>query len=474
MSSEWYGVKFAAEPTSSTLTRIASDSSDCTTTPSALHQNLPIQSKFRGCVVKDGVVQYYLDPTNWNKAADPGVVANGGITAGSGVTAPPYYTGTVHLDGTDGDVCVHTPKFYITAGTDSSGNNIVVMSEQAITPSDATITSGQCNEVKEMFIDAYRGTVDNTLPDANKKLVSVNSTFKNYRGGNAGTSTTYDSYLSTEKARCLLNKPKTGVARAVFRNYAKNAGKTLLTYDQYKNIFVWPYVIEYNNLNSQADYNSNLDTNGYHQGGMGTGVLGGFSWNDWGGYNGDNPLTPCGFGDSIGNGTGCVPLSTSAFTYGTSNTSVTAKTYQVPRWRGFDNPFGDIWTNLDGIILDYTDVYILNDSSKYSDTLATVKTYATTDGTLARLLTDMSPSSGSISSVKVSKYGDIYPTKVNGKNQFGDYFYNVSAKSTNGSACLVGGIVHDGSGGGLFFLYASYGVGYAYAAVGARGVRVVA
>jgi hypothetical protein len=34
---DWYGVKFAKTPTSSTLTRIASDSSNCATTPSALH-----------------------------------------------------------------------------------------------------------------------------------------------------------------------------------------------------------------------------------------------------------------------------------------------------------------------------------------------------------------------------------------------------------------------------------------------------
>ena len=25
---------------------------------------------------------------------------------------------------------------------------------------------------------------------------------------------------------------------------------------------------------------------------------------------------------------------------------------QVPRWRGFDNPFGDIWTNLEGVIIE--------------------------------------------------------------------------------------------------------------------------
>ena len=50
----------------------------------------------------------------------------------------------------------------------------------------------------------------------------------------------------------------------------------------------------------------------------------------------------------------------------------------VNRWRGFDNPFGDIWTNLDGIIVDADAnnhgnnmdyVYTCNDPSKFGDTL---------------------------------------------------------------------------------------------------------
>ena len=467
---DWYGVKFAKTPTSSTLTRIASDSSNCATTPSALHQNLPIQSKFRGCVVKDGVVQYYLDPTDWTKYADPGVEATGGITptTASGVTAPPYFKGTVHLDGTDGDVCVHTPKFYITAGTDSSSNNIVVMSEESITPSVAGITSGQCNEVKEMFIDAYRGTVDNTLADSNKKLVSVNSTDTKYRGGSARTSTTYDK---EEPARCLLNKPVTNYSRSYFRTFAKKAGKQLLSYEQYKNIFVWPYVIEYNNINSEATYNSNLDVNGYHQGGMGTGVLGNFNWNSWSGYNGYNPLTPCGYCDSIGNGTGVKSLSTKTFTYGTDSTSVPAYTFNVPRWRGFDNPFGDIYTNLDGIILDNTDVYIILNSNKYSDSLSDVKNYSSSD---MRKLTDAASSSGWITGVEVGNYADTIPTTVSGSsNTYSDYYYTATSTGS-GFTCLVGGGVVDGAGGGLSFLRARFGLGGAYAFIGARGVRVVA
>ena len=45
----------------------------------------------------------------------------------------------------------------------------------------------------------------------------------------------------------------------------------------------------------------------------------------------------------------------------------------MPRWRGFDNPFGDIWTNLDGIIIqgdaegNPKTVYTTTDPNNYGD-----------------------------------------------------------------------------------------------------------
>ena len=50
-------------------------------------------------------------------------------------------------------------------------------------------------------------------------------------------------------------------------------------------------------------------------------------------------------------------------------------TFQVPRWRGFDNPFGDIWTNLDGIVIKRdvasgpSKVYVTDDPAEYSDVI---------------------------------------------------------------------------------------------------------
>lgn len=204
---------------------------------------------------------------------------------------------------------------------------------------------------------------------------------------------------------------------------------------------------------------------------MGTGVLGNFNWGSWGGYNGYNPLTPCGYCDSIGNGTGVKSLSTKTFTYGTDSTSVPAYTFNVPRWRGFDNPFGDIYTNLDGIILDNTDVYIILNSNKYSDSLSDVKNYASSD---MRKLTDAASSSGWITGVEVGNYADTIPTTVSGSSTtYSDYYYTTTSTGS-GFTCLVGGRVAFGADGGLFCLRANNGLSFAYALIGARGVRVVA
>ena len=79
-----------------------------------------------------------------------------------------------------------------------------------------------------------------------------------------------------------------------------------------------------------------------------------------------------------GNRTGLVSLTIPEITYGAENTVRAAQTMQMVRWRGFDNPFGDLYTSLDGIIIDadadnhpnnMNYVYTCQDASKYADTL---------------------------------------------------------------------------------------------------------
>ena len=109
---------------------------------------------------------------------------------------------------------------------------------------------------------------------------------------------------------------------------------------------------------SKQDILDNIETllsstsDGYRQGGLGPGVtiLNGSYWSY---YNNYNPITPCGYCNEIGNNTGVKSMT---IITPTSSGGDPTQTYnlQVPRWRGFDNPFGDIWTNLDGIVIHRT------------------------------------------------------------------------------------------------------------------------
>ena len=418
-----YGISFNSTVADPKCTRIGNP---------LLHKSLPIQSQYRGCVVKDGVLQYYLDPNDWSKKAGAGVIASdNGVNAGSGVNVDNLQEDSV-LDGTDGEVCVETPKFYLKCTT---VGNITTIRE-SLQQIDANY-----KEIPSMFVDAYRGTVNSS------KLRSVVNTSAEFRGGTNNTS--YDSYLESDPFKCLLGKPRTNITRANFRTYARNIGKELLSYDQYKAIFYWNYVIEYANFNSQADYNANLTSDGYRQGGLGAGLTT-WDWNSWSTYNDNNPITPCGYGNDIGNFTGIKTI------------IVGSKTFQMPRWRGFDNPFGDIWTNVDGCVLKIPNMYILLNKENYTDSLDNIK--------YSRMYSTLPTTEGSIKSLQLGEYADMVPKTVGGNTTtyMCDYYW----QNSNLNTLLVGGGVHYGSYAGLACFYGFGSVGCTIAYVGARGVFV--
>ena len=300
-----YGVEWDSTVADPTLTRIGNP---------LLHKSLPIQSQYKGCVANGAEINYYLNPNDWSQKADgtPSV-----------------------LDGTDGTVRVHIPKFYGKSGVEGTKRWV----RMSTIKMDNTWI-----EIPEMLVDAYRSTVDTTV-SATPKAVSVVNTTAQFRGG--GNRTANDTYLDTDAFRSDLGKPRTNISRANMRTYATNAGSEMLCYEYYKWIFYWAWVVEYATLNSQKAYTADLTAEGYHQGGLGDGVT---TWNgDWNTYNGYYPLTPCGYCNDIGNFTGVKDLVIPE-TVINESTTVASKTFKVPRWRGFDNPFGDIWANLDGII----------------------------------------------------------------------------------------------------------------------------
>ena len=420
-----YGVEWDSTVADPTLTRIGNP---------LLHKSLPVQSQYKGCVANGAAINYYLDPNDWSKKAD----------GGNSV-----------LDGTDGTVRVHIPKFYGKSGVEGTKRWV----RMSTIKMDNTWI-----EIPEMLVDAYRSTVDTTV-SATPKAVSVVNTTAQFRGG--GNRTANDTYLDTDAFRSDLGKPRTNISRANMRTYATNAGSEMLCYEYYKWIFYWAWVIEYATFNSQATYNAELTADGYHQGGLGPGIT---DWNNnangWSGYNGTYPITPCGYCNDIGNFTGIKELVIPE-TVVDESTTVPTKTFKVPRWRGFDNPFGDIWTNLDGIILERTaanqpsSVYTTSNPSAFGDD-NTAKGKMTVAG--KEIASD-----GYTKDFDLGSKGEIIPSVVGGSatTYMCDYHW-CNAASTSLRTLLVGGRADYGSYAGLGGFYSGNGVGYVASRVGFR------
>lgn len=420
-----YGVEWDSTVADPTLTRIGNP---------LLHKSLPVQSQYKGCVANGAAINYYLDPNDWSKKAD----------GGNSV-----------LDGTDGTVRVHIPKFYGKSGVEGTKRWV----RMSTIKMDNTWI-----EIPEMLVDAYRSTVDTTV-SATPKAVSVVNTTAQFRGG--GNRTANDTYLDTDAFRSDLGKPRTNISRANMRTYATNAGSEMLCYEYYKWIFYWAWVIEYATFNSQATYNAELTADGYHQGGLGPGIT---DWNNnangWSGYNGTYPITPCGYCNDIGNFTGIKELVIPE-TVVDESTTVPTKTFKVPRWRGFDNPFGDIWTNLDGIILERTaanqpsSVYTTSNPSAFGDD-NTAKGKMTVAG--KEIASD-----GYTKDFDLGSKGEIIPSVVGGSatTYMCDYHW-CNAASTSLRTLVVGGYAYDGGLAGLGYFYSGYRVGGVASHVGFR------
>ena len=423
-----YGVEWDTTVADPTLTRIGNP---------LLHKSLPIQSQYKGCVANGAEINYYLNPNDWSQKADgtPSV-----------------------LDGTDGTVRVHIPKFYGKSGVEGTKRWV----RMSTIKMDNTWI-----EIPEMLVDAYRSTVDTTV-SATPKAVSVVNTTAQFRGG--GNRTANDTYLDTDAFRSDLGKPRTNISRANMRTYATNAGSEMLCYEYYKWIFYWAWVIEYATFNSQAAYNADLTAEGYHQGGLGDGVT---TWDgtNWNNYNGYYPLTPCGYCNEFGNFTGVKDLVIPE-TVINDSTTVASKTFKVPRWRGFDNPFGDIWTNLDGIILERTaanqpsSVYTTTDPTAFGDD-NTAKGKMTVAGTEIA-------SDGYTKDYDLGETGEIIPSVVGGSTTtyMCDYHW-CNASSTALRTLIVGSYASYGGNAGLGCFNSANGVGHADATVGFRTLNKV-
>lgn len=484
------------------------------------HKTLPIQNNMRGCIaqMKDGVkIMYYLDPTDWRwrENSRGSVLKSQSLT----VTAETYTltnsifstfqyenqwvrinnipcqvlvvdtstnTATIKpdsaidagtydvelgavLNGYDGEVMVEVPEFWIKSwDTDTKR-------EVRISPSKIDDT---WEHQPRLLVAAYHNTVLNSIPDnmgylstlESNSAISVMNTNSYCRGGN--NSSTYDAYITTDKFRSMLGKPKTGISRATMRASARRAGKEMLSYLQYKRVLYWLYFIEYANFNCQATFNSALTSEGYRQGGLGNGVTT-VNGTYWSYYNNYNPLTPNGYTNEFGNGTN-VKAMTIVMPTTNGGDPASSTTQYVPRWHGIENPFGDIWDNVDGIIINpssiveggknYSEVYATDDPTLYSDS-----DYKS----MERVGIELNEG-GYVKEWDLGNTAEIIPRLNGGNTTQYKCDYHWTGASTGLRTLLLGGHAHNGGTAGLGYFRSDGGVGYARADIGFRSSCVVA
>ena len=471
-TSDWYGVEWYTNQSPSRVMRIGNMN---------LHRTLPIQSGMYRCILNDnGEEVYKLDPNDSTKKEDG---------------APAV------LDGTDGNVMVYIPVFY--ARFESKGYRRRVKLSDHYKP--GFIKMGGC------YISAYEATVDRTISTL-IKLASVVNTTADFRGGNNNAE--WDSTY-----RSLLGMPATSISLNNFRNYARNRkdGDTqwnCMDYTAYKAVY-WLYVVEYADRNCQLDFNENLTSDGFRQGGLGSGVTN-INSSKWNSFNSYYPFIPCGHTNRLGNKTGRVQFimpfeydaggaanyagaysAETAYTDGqfvsegqelyeciadaAAGTDLSDTTYfthvsrtstHVPSYRGIENIFGHLFKWTDGVHIKVQSEEAGGKSILYtSDNPAN---YQYTDyegyeekGYVAR-------ANGYVRDIIFGRYGDFYisedgATGGSSTTYFSDYYYtNIPESGETLWGVLFGGYASHGSYAGLVCVSSNIGPAAANANVGSR------
>lgn len=419
----YYGVRIKTTVAATTLERIGRPE---------LHTSLPVQSKMRRCVLRDnGTVAYYLHATDSTKR-DTGAAAN--------------------LTGADGQVMVEIPKHYRKFEFD--GTDLISLISEYPLPG--------FHEVPKMYRSAYEATVDRTAT-ATPKLASVVNTTAAFRGGNNNAA--YDGTY-----RSFLGLPATAISLTNFRNYARNRGEAGLNgkgwnCDLYAAQLAtyWLFVIEYANLNCQADFNAQPDANGYKQGGLGAGVTT-LNSTKWSNYNGYYPFVPCGTTNSLGNASGVVE-----FTMPDEYDPGVVTKVNVPSYRGIENPFGHIWSWTDGCKCEIqseeagglSKFYVCDDPAQFQDSSYNGYDYR---GDLPR-------KEGYVKRIMGGEFGENMPVEVGGGSTtyFADYFYtNIPASGVAMRGVLIGGNAINGAFAGLAYANTYYAATSTSAYIGSR------
>lgn len=315
------------------------------------------------------------------------------------------------INGYDGEIGVDTGgKFYQWSVDNDGDNNEVWQSLYKCVP--------YAREIKRHIIGIDRACVLNIAFNDTKwgwigslkanTAVNVINYHTNLRGGT--NTTTFDEYLGVDNFRCQLGKARTNLPLATMRSYSQKTDGGQMLYKQIWEAIVWSYVIEYADFDVKKAYNSELTTEGYHQGGLGNGVIGG---NDLKNYNNSEKFVPNDYTLELGNNTGIK----------TRAAKENQIAWNVPHWRGF-NVFwyGDIWINIDNMLTKYDTTkqkriwYYTDDITKFSNDITNKEHQIEgLDNVNVNWLQE----------VRTNNKGDIIPSKiVNNANYKNSYYWD--------------------------------------------------
>lgn len=335
---------------------------------------------------------------------------------------------TKYEDGTDRDMTLNTmveiPEFWYKCMTDDTTVYLNLYPNNPHIP--------EAEHVEKFYISAYEATnVNNVLKSINDgtsvPLVSTNRVTMQQRA-RANNSDTMNWNMYTYKAHRIL---------------------TIL------------YLVEYACTNSQKAFNAELTAEGYHQGGLGNGVTTGTIK-----VNGTDTWSfiPCGSTDEHGNYTGVTSVTVDSTD---AEGTVTKRTFEVPSYRGIENPFGHVWKNTIDSFIHYNqqtqknDVYLNDDVSTFGSTNINDYKYqcstVTNEGYKKKLVYN-------------AAFDLVPPIDETYGGSTTTYWcdYNWTNNSTTDRLFLLGGSAGDGATAGLLAVNSSDGLGRAGATVGSR------
>lgn len=283
-----------------------------------------------------------------------------------------------------------------------------------------------------------------------------------------------EAYVSAYEAFNFDNKGRLVSMRSVVPtvNFNRTDGRTwarangfdgeakwnLYTYEEHRAI-CHLFLVEYATRNSQKAVNTKLTSEGFRQGGLGSGCTTGTAT-----INGAQTWSfiPTGSSDSLGSGSGEVIVTIQQTDSSGNNTSTITR--KCNRYRGIENPFGHIWKHTDDIISKYEAPYRTWYKSVKPDQFATNK-----NNSYKPLCSVDNVNVGYKTEIKATPACDFFSMSVSGGSE-STYWcdYNWDNTDTSEHCLLIGGDSGCGGEAGLFALFSDDGVGDSYATIGSR------